>query len=214
MTNYNFKPKQGKEGYGWYRRNLPHFDGPAYFQFVTFRLFDSMPAELLDRWRKECKTDADLRKRIEEFLDSGAGQCWLSLPAVAKIIRDALHFYNGKKYQLIAWVIMPNHVHFLLQLFENQHLPEILHSIKSYTAQQANKMLGCTGQFWQRESFDRYIRNARHYAAVINYIEENPVKAGLCRSKEEWRFSSAFERNDENASRSGKQDACRSSHDL
>ncbi len=214
MTDYNFKPKQTRDDYGWYSRNLPHFDGPQQIQFVTFRLCDSMPLELLERWRKECKEEAQFRRRIERFLDSGHCKCWLTLEPVANLVKDALIYHNGKKYRLIAWVIMPNHVHALLQPYENEHLPQILHSIKSYTAQQANKILNRTGQFWQRESFDRYIRNARHFSSVISYIENNPVKAGLCARAEAWRFGSASEQSEMNASRSGKQDACRSSHDL
>jgi len=93
-----------------------------------------MPQELLDKWRLEARSDAAFRSRIEKFLDSGAGSCWLRLEQIAIIVRDALLFHDGKKYRLIAWVIMPNHVHLLLQPFEGRHLPEILHSIKSFTA--------------------------------------------------------------------------------
>ena len=89
---------------------------------------------------------------------------------------------------------MPNHGHVLLTPLEGFHLDQIEHSIKSYTATMANKMLDRKGQFWAIESFDRYIRNPRHFSAVVRYIEDNPVKAGLCRTPEEWQFGSAFER--------------------
>lgn len=101
-------------------------------------------------------------------------------------------FHDGQKYDLVSWVIMPNHVHILLIPLKGVHLPEILHSIKSFTAQAANKILDRMGAFWQRESFDRYIRNQTHFDAVIRYIEENPVKAGLCKCSSEWRYSSAY----------------------
>jgi REP element-mobilizing transposase RayT len=117
-----------------------------------------------------------------------------SAKEVATIVRDSLVFYDGKKYELNSWVIMPNHGHVLLTPMENEHLPDILHSIKSYTALKANRFLGRKGQFWQHESFDRYIRDQNHYSAVIRYIENNPVKAGLCSRPEEWQFGSAYER--------------------
>ena len=87
---------------------------------------------------------------------------------------------------------MPNHIHFLATPLENIELSEIAHSIKSYTAHEANKLLNRNGQFWQHEPFDRYIRNRKHFVNVIEYIENNPVKARLCEKPKDWRFSSAF----------------------
>jgi putative DNA methylase len=96
-----------------------------------------------------------------------------------------------KKYRLIAWVIMPNHVHFLAKPLKKEHLPNILHTIKSYTAHEINKILNRKAQFRQHESFDRYIRNEEHFVNVVGYIENNPVKAGLCQAARDWRFGSA-----------------------
>jgi len=193
VTNYNFKPKTNRDSYGWHDRGyLPHFDGPTQSQFITFRLYDSLPQSLLEKWTNEAASDAEFRKRIEAYLDAGYGECWLGQESIASLVQKALLFYHDKKYILIAWVIMLNHVHLLLQPKEGEHLPDIMHSIKSFTAQKANKLLGRTGRFWQRESFDRYIRNEKHFLAVIRYIEENPVKAGLCAIASEWRFSSAW----------------------
>ncbi len=107
------------------------------------------------------------------------------------MVADSLKYHDNNKYHLIAWVIMPNHIHFLATPFENVELRTIAHSIKSYTAHEANKLLNRSGQFWQHEPFDRYIRNGKHYSSVIRYIENNPVKAGLCKEPEEWPFSSA-----------------------
>ena len=87
---------------------------------------------------------------------------------------------------------MPNHIHFLATPLENIDLSEIAHSIKSYTAHEANKLLNRNGQFWQHEPFDLYIRNRKHFVNVIEYIENNPVKARLCEKPKDWRFSSAF----------------------
>jgi putative DNA methylase len=105
---------------------------------------------------------------------------------------ETLLKWDNERYTLIAWVVMPNHVHILIELLGKHELSEIMHSIKSYTAHEANKILGRRGQFWFIESFDRYIRDARHYRNTVRYIENNPVKAGLCRSSTEWEFSSAY----------------------
>ncbi len=192
MTDYNFKPKKTPDDFGWHDRGyLPHFDAGPLPQFVTFRLADSMPRELLDKWRAEAKTDAEFRKRIEGYLDSGYGECWLGDPRVGKMVEDALLFHQDSKYRLKAWVVMPNHGHVLLTPLEGVHLPDIMHSIKSYTANEANKILGRSGQFWQIESFDRYIRNLKHFVSTVRYIENNPVKAGLCAKPADWPFSSA-----------------------
>ncbi|MEP7212528.1 MAG: transposase [Acidobacteriota bacterium] len=195
MTDFNFKPKLSKTGFGWHSRGyLPHLDADEECQFVTFRLFDSLPQVVLEKWAAEGISDALLRKRSEVYLDAGYGECWLKLPAVAAKVRDAIFYHAGKKFDLISWVIMPNHVHLLISMRAKEHLPEVMHSIKSFSAQDANKHLKRKGQFWMHESFDRYIRDYRHYAAVVKYIENNPVKAGLCERPEDWRFGSASTR--------------------
>ena len=181
----------------FYRRRLPHFTGDGLLQFVTFRLADSVPAKLIERWKAlvdltDPETSAAYRKKIERFLDRGYGECVLRQRRVAELVRDSLFFHNGKKYELVAWVIMPNHVHVLLLPLEEIELEVIMHSIKSYTAHEVNKLLARTGQLWERESFDRYIRNETHRRNVIQYIEMNPVKARLCVEVGDWEFSSAF----------------------
>jgi len=192
--DYNFPPKGHKSSLGWYDRGrLPHFDGGPIPQFFTFRLFDSVPQSLVEQWKKELD-DIRFRKTVEKFLDAGYGSCFLREPAVAQMVADSLKFHDGKKYDLASWVIMPNHLHFLARPFEGVELANIAHSIKSYTAHEANKLLGRTGRFWQVEPFDRYIRNARHFASVVKYIENNPVKAGLVNNAADWKWSSAAER--------------------
>ena len=194
MVNYNFKPRENRDEFGWHTRGyLPHLDDPNRSQFLTFRLFDSMPSNLLDRWRRESSNDIKFRQTVEKYLDAGHGSCWLQRPDVASIVCDSLKYHHGTKYDLHSWAIMPNHGHILLTPLAGFHLDEIEHSIKSYTANEANKLLGRKGQFWAIECFDRYIRNWRHFNAVIRYIENNPVKAGLCKRPEDWPFSSAAE---------------------
>ncbi len=195
MVDYNFKRRRNRDDYGWHNRGyLPHFDGPEQTQFLTFRVFDSMPQDVLDRWRSDALDDTQFRKKVEKYLDAGYGNCWLRRPEIGSKVCDSLRFHHRKKYDLDSWVVMPNHVHVLLTPLAGFHLDEIEHSIKSYTANEANKLLERKGQFWAPECFDRYIRDHRHFNAVIRYIENNPVKAGLCRSAKDWPFSSAGER--------------------
>ncbi len=93
-----------------------------------------------------------------------------------------------------AWVVMPNHVHILAAPCVGNSVSNIMHSLKSFTSQEANKTLGRKGRFWFEDYFDRYIRNAKHFTNAIAYIESNPVKAGLCECAADWRFSSAWYR--------------------
>jgi REP element-mobilizing transposase RayT len=200
LVDHKFQPKGFRSNSGWYHRGyLPHFDGGQTPQFFTFRLFDSLPQSIVSKWRSETANQGEagktlFRKRVEKYLDKGHGSCFLREQRVAELIENSLLFHHRKKYELTAWVVMPNHIHFLAKPLPDVELREIAHSIKSYTAHEANKLLNRQGQFWQHEPFDRYIRNRRHFMAVIRYIENNPVKAGLCVRAEDWRFSSAFYR--------------------
>jgi REP element-mobilizing transposase RayT len=184
---------------GWHSRGyLPHFDGGEVVQFVTFRLGDSLPAGRIEKWKKELKLgnesdiELELYKKIEKYLDKGYGACWLKDKRIAYLVQGTLQHFNDRKYRLYAWVIMPNHVHLLLKPYKGFSLSEIIHSIKSYTAKAANKTLGISGEFWQRDYFDRYIRSLDHYWQVVSYIENNPVKAGLCKKPDEGEYSSAY----------------------
>jgi putative DNA methylase len=179
------------------RGYIPHFDEPETTQGVTFRLADSLPAVQLEKWRHELrglpahKAESRVRARIEAYLDRGAGACHLRHTRVAATVQDALLYFDGERYQMHAWVVMPNHVHVLFTPIDNWRLDRILHSWKSFTAKQANRILGRKGIFWQREYYDRYIRNAKHYDRVVAYIEHNPVEARLCAREQDWPFSSA-----------------------
>lgn len=108
------------------------------------------------------------------------------------MIQNVLLGSDGQSYRLLAWVIMPNHIHLLATRFENYTLAETMQSIKSITSHKANRILKRAGQFWMPDYFDRYIRNAQHFAKAKRYIEDNPVKARLCSRPEDWPFSSAW----------------------
>lgn len=136
-----------------------------------------------------------LRRRIEIYLDHGYGQCYIKHPAVAEVVQRSLLFFDGDRHKLSAWVVMPNHAHALMTPGTGHDLSKILQSLKSYSANEANKILSRQGKFWQQESFDRYIRNHKHFVSVVRYVENNPVKAGLCTHLEDWPYSSALFRN-------------------
>jgi len=191
-------PRRNDSTLGWHSRGyLSHFDGGELAQFITFRLNDSLPRDLLVRWKEELKFEQNaqaasiMRRRVEAYLDQGHGSCFLRRPEVAEIVQNALLFHDRTKYKLVAWVVMPNHAHMLCTPCAGDSLAGIMHSIKSFTSSEANKILNRSGRFWQKEYFDRYIRNARQFAKTVAYIENNPVKANLCERPEDWPFSSA-----------------------
>ena len=149
-----------------------------------------------------------LFERYEQFMDKAAlGECYLRNPGVASIVKTKLEELDGDLYELLAYCIMPNHVHVLfdtsIQIVDEaqQFLPEtpadyqqlhqIMRRIKGSTAFAANRLLGRTGTFWRKDSYDRYIRSQRELKNVINYILMNPVKAGLVSNWEEylWTYS-------------------------
>ena len=139
----------------------------------------------------EARASAERRQRIEHHLDSGAGECWLSRHAIAATVEDALLYFEGQRYELEARVVMPNHVHALPTAMAGHTFAEILHSWKSYTSNAANRLLGRTEVFWYPDYFDRFIRDEKHFLHAIEYIEMNPVAAGLCLRPEDWPYSSA-----------------------
>ena len=184
---------------GWHSRGyLPHFDGGEILQFVTFHLSDALPPKIIERWRLEFENEKDVKaqieiyQRIENYADKGYGECRLKIEAVAAQAQESLLHFDTVRYKLIAWVIMPNHVHFLLKPINNHSLSEIIKKYKSFTAHEINKILRRQGQFWQEDYFDRYIRNYEHYEKTVSYIENNPVKAGLCLKPEDWKYGSAY----------------------
>ncbi len=178
------------------RRNLPHWEQEGATYFVTFRLADAVPAELAKQWREELETwrrfhpepwngavVAEYRKRFlqprEDWLDLGHGSCVLRDSGAATIVANALQFFDGQRYHLDAFVVMPNHVHMLVQPLTGFHLNEIVHSWKSYTARQINKALGRSGTVWMQESFDRIVRDWDALVRCRAYIARNPEKAQL-----------------------------------
>ena len=173
---------------GWYSRGyLPHFDSQDVVQFVTFRLVDSLPEEAALRLRSAAQPES-LR---DNFLDRGWGACWLRDQRIAQLVEQAFMTFDGRRYRLHAWTIMPNHVHVLLSILPGRPLGTIVGSWKRFTAREANIVLGRTGAFWQADYWDRFIRNEEHFSATESYIDLNPVKAGLVAEARFWPWGSA-----------------------
>lgn len=223
MSPGSAAPQRGLEhpyAYGWHARGyLPHFDAPHAIQHITYRLADSLPIEALAEFDQEMRAlnddqrDIERRRRIEVFLDAGHGSCILRHPEAARCVVETWLRFDGERYRLLAFVVMPNHCHVLIECIEGFLLWKIVNSWKSYTARWINEHVvgrkkpelgnntcragarrsqGHHSQvLWQRDYWDRYIRDERHFPSARAYIENNPVSAGLARVPRDWPWSSA-----------------------
>ncbi len=167
-------------------------------QAVTFRLADSLPAKVIADWRQELaegdpKADALLRLKIAKWEDAGHGSCLLGRSNHAALVEETLLLFDRDRYRLVEWCIMPNHVHVIVSQVEGKRLDRIVKSWKSYTARKINETEDRSGALWARDYHDRYIRDEKHLWDARVYVRNNPVKAGLCATPEEWRFGSAWE---------------------
>ena len=184
---------------GIYNRGyLPHWDFKKSVQAITFRLTDSVPSSVIQDWRNELQSipnktsrAKELHRRIAHYEDAGHGSAILSSPDCAAIVQNHLIAGHSAKYRLLDWCVMPNHVHLICKLDENSALSEIIRSWKGASAVQINRLLNRSGPLWQREYYDRFIRDEDHYHDCRAYIRNNPVKAKLCQTPEDWPFSSA-----------------------
>jgi REP element-mobilizing transposase RayT len=187
---------------GWYSRGyLPHLNVQGQLQFITFRLADSLPQQVLAQMHielaqlPEIKRERERRQKIEQWLDAGLGCCALQHPRMAEVMQQTLQKFAGERYHLLAWCIMPNHVHVLIDAVGS--LPKIVQSWKSYTGRWAiahNAELGLSvpgTQLWMREYWDRFIRDEAHFHTTVEYIHNNPIKVGLCVNGIDWLWSSA-----------------------
>ena len=188
------KTEDAQQGFhGWNERGyLPHRDEPGLTQFVTFRLADSFPAKLRSEWEPFWKIEDHQQRQenLESYLDRGRGECFLCRPEIAQIAEDALLFFHGKRYDLRAWVVMPNHIHALFKVCDIP-MSEILESWKKHTAFKANRLLQRRGEFWQADYWDTFMRDAPHELQTRQYIESNPSKACLVLDSKTWPWSSA-----------------------
>ena len=174
---------------GWHERGyLPHRDAPGLIQFVTFRLADSFPAERREEWERlfASEDQTERRHQLQAYLDLGYGACHLRDPRIAELTVATLKHFDGERYKLIAWCVMPNHVHVLFET-TNTAMSGIISSWKRFIGTRANQWLGRTGAFWQEDYWDTYMRDADDSDATAFYIEDNPRKAVL----ENWPWRSA-----------------------
>ena len=178
---------------GWHSRGyLPHFDMPGVRQMINYRLADSMPAARRHEWESLLTIKNKLQRfaKIEDYADRGLGKCELRNPCAASVVEENWLHLDGTEYRLLAWVVMPNHVHLLVEIWQVPQA-ELIQNWKGFSARRINRRLGRRGELWQDDYWDRYIRDEAHYRKVVHYIENNPVQAGLVRSPEQWPFSSA-----------------------
>jgi putative transposase len=197
---------------GWHERGyLPHCDFAGLLQFVTFRLADSVPASRSREWEHLLKIEDDREKRtkLEDYLDRGVGKCHLRDPLVASFAEDAMLHFHNERYELLAWCVMPNHVHVLVHGWQ-MPLWKMVRSWKQFVQTQTNRLLGerrpparrgevvegnepCRRPVfqWQREYWDTFMRDEAQEKTAIRYIENNPVNTKLCHAPVQWPFSSA-----------------------
>jgi REP element-mobilizing transposase RayT len=185
---------------------LPQWTKEGGTYAVTFGLADSLPASVLAGWRIErediIKTAQQVKRplssqerkrlarlfseRVDRHLNAGRGACHLKNPEVAQLVSTALYRFNDVRYILACWCIMPNHVHVIVKPLGENPLSRILHSWKSFTALEANKVIGRKGTFWETEYFDHIIQDEDELDQQIRYILDNPLKAGLTDWKWVW----------------------------
>ena len=175
---------------------LPHWQQAGALYFITFRLADSIPASLRAEWNAErelwlrlhpepwsAETELEYHKRfsaaIEHWLDAGHGACVLRQRDCASIVDETLRYFDGERLSLISSVVMPNHVHALFVQNSEYPLEKIIVSWKTFTARNINKLLGRSGNLWQRSYFDRLVRDEEHFQNCVRYIRNNPLKARL-----------------------------------
>jgi REP element-mobilizing transposase RayT len=202
----------------FYRRFLPHWHPPNATFFVTFRLEGSLPKSVIDLFQQEYELakrlldslPAEKRSqerydaykkayaRYEAALDKANGPRWLAKSEIAEVVKKEIHALHPEQYHLIAYCVMPNHVHLLVDM---QDIPDppprkngtrytalayALWLLKGRTGHACQSLLGREGRFWARESYDHVVRDEEEFVRVLAYIVNNPVKAGLVRNWREW----------------------------
>jgi REP element-mobilizing transposase RayT len=198
---WDWKPSDAelKQGFrGWHQRGfLPHFDAPEVTQFVTFQLEDSFPVTRRAEWEtilREPDVSAK-RKKLEAWLDRGHGECWLRQRDVAELVEQTLLAADGHDYRMQGWVVMPNHVHLVVEVWDVP-LAELINNWKGKSSRLANVFLHRAGKFWQADYYDTVVRDDAHFKRAIRYTEQNPVKALLAKVPREWPWSSARHRDE------------------
>ncbi len=200
-----FDPKQE---YSVFQRRLPHWSQAGTITFITWRTWDSMPETVLQTWMAERdswlrqhginprasdwsarlnRLDAKLLREFQlqlsdrwnDHLDACHGACVLRRPELSKEVADSLRHFDGARYDLTDFVVMPNHVHLLVAFPDEEALLKQCESWKHYTATRINRALGRQGRFWQQDGFDHLVRSAEQFDYLRRYIADNPARARL-----------------------------------
>jgi putative transposase len=179
-----------------HENRLPHWQQDGRTYVVTFHLVDSIPRTKLTQWMAEragwltwnpppwsTKQEREYIRRfgntVERWLDAGEGSCLLRNPRFAQVVAQAVNYFHGIRYCQHAWVVMPNHVHLLFSVSSGQQLDDLLRNWKGLTSRRINRVSNRSGSLWQKDYFDRLIRNEEHFWNCARYIRNNPVKARL-----------------------------------
>ena len=168
---------------------LPHCEGAGRPQMITTRLGDSLPKRVYRKIIAEAEDEKECRALAQRYLDEGRGKCHLKDREAAEVIAEGVRFYDAKRYDLVDWVVMPNHIHLVYQN-PTDEVGDIARDLKSYTSSAINDRLERSGKLWQRDYFDRYARSPQHFSNMIFYTLLNPVRAGLVDDPFDWPFSS------------------------
>jgi REP element-mobilizing transposase RayT len=188
-----------KKGFrGWHQRGyLPHFDAPGVTQFLTFQLHNSFPVVRRAEWETILRdpNDSAKRRKLEAWLDRGHGECWLRRRDVAELVAKVLLEADGHDCRMQAWVIMPNHVHLVVDVWDVP-LAKLVRAWKGRASRLANALLHRGGKFWHEDYYETLIRDEAHLKRAIRYAEQNPVKAFLAKTPRQWLWSSARHRDE------------------
>jgi REP element-mobilizing transposase RayT len=189
-------------------RRLPHWSQAGALAFITWRTWDSMPAKVVRLWQAERTawlsqhgidptapdTERQARQlgpslfhefkslladRWNDHLDACHGACVLRRPELSSIVEDSLRHFDGQRYELTDFVVMPNHVHVMAAFPRSEAMLQQCDSWKHFTAAKINKLLGQKGRLWQQDGFDHLVRSLEQFAALRRYFAENPQKANL-----------------------------------
>ena len=193
----------------FYRQRLPHIQSPNAVYFVTYRLYGSIPVNIIEQSYLEKEhalqqliksnqfspsDEYNLQKKyfaaFDSFLDTNPNDpYWLQIPQIAQCVYDSLLYLQTTEIDLYCFTIMSNHVHAVFSLKgDNKDLYKVMQSHKSFTAKKGNEILQREGAFWEPESYDHILRNGE-YGNIVNYILQNAVKAGLVKKWEDWKWS-------------------------
>lgn len=207
------QPNKGR----YKRRDIPHWDFANAKQHITFRLSDSLTLNQLEVLKRQAEENPESRRSyylhlsIEEWINRGMGTCILNIPEFAQVVVNALQQLHNKRYYLYHWVVMPNHVHVLIREFPHSPICNVVNSWKHFTSVQFDELLRkfknssrfqnsyidsliktFNGHYWITDYWDVMIRNKKHFDLEVNYIAQNPVKAGLVQRPEDFPWSSFY----------------------